>query len=158
MRGEGVAPLLRVNNITKRYAGVVALEAVSVTVFENEVVGLLGANGAGKTTLLDVIGGEQSSDSGSVALAERALTGPPHARARQGLARTFQHPKVAPELTILENVAVGLAVRQLASLRGALAIARTVVTGRGEYQLAVEACAAVGLDRIHRRAESLSFG
>ena len=89
------AVALAVNGVSKRYTGVTALSNVSMAVARGEIVGLLGANGAGKSTLLDVIGGEQTPDSGEVQLSGRRLSGPAHSRARRGLARTFQQPHVA---------------------------------------------------------------
>lgn len=151
---------LSVEHVTKRYAGVVALSDVSMSVARGEVVGLLGANGAGKSTLLDIIGGEQAADEGEVVLAGRRLSGPPHRRARLGLARTFQQPKVAMDLTVAENVAVGLAVRDLSNVwRTLRTMARAVVTGRtrGMEDVAA-ACDAVGLRDLDRPAQLLSFG
>lgn len=150
--------ILRVDQVTKRFEGVVAVDNVSIGVAEREIVGLLGANGAGKTTLLDVIGGEQRADAGAVLLDAMPMNGPPHARAKQGLARTFQHPKVSPELTVLENVAVGLAGKDLSGLSAFRSILSAVLTGRRPLEAVRTACNDVGLDRLDRPARLLSFG
>jgi branched-chain amino acid transport system ATP-binding protein len=153
-------PVLAVAGISKRFGGVQALHDVSFSVGSGEIIGLLGANGAGKTTLVDILGGEQTEDEGTVLLRGRPLSGLPHVRARLGLARTFQHPKFAPDLTILENVAVGLSVEMLASpWRTIRTIASSVLMGRERYRAPAEAaCASVGLDDIDRPASLLSFG
>ena len=80
----------------------------SFSVGPGEVIGLVGPNGAGKTTLVDCIFGTQQADSGTVALAGAALTGPSERRARQGLSRTFQHPQLAAELDAVDNIIPGL--------------------------------------------------
>jgi branched-chain amino acid transport system ATP-binding protein len=154
------APALSVAGVSKRFGGVQALHDVSFDVGAGEIIGLLGANGAGKTTLVDILGGEQIADEGTVSLRGRQLRGLPHARARQGLARTFQHPKFAPDLTVLENVAVGLGVELLSSRwRTIRTIASAVITGRERHRAAAEAaCAAVGLRDVDRPASVLTFG
>jgi branched-chain amino acid transport system ATP-binding protein len=150
---------LSISRVTKRYAGVTALNSISLTVRPGEILGLLGANGAGKTTLLDIVGGEQTPDEGTVTLGGRTLTGPPYSRARLGLSRTFQHPKVSGELSVLENVAVGLAVSQLSGFAMTWSMLWAVVGGKASYRTrAREACEEVGLRSLERPAQLLSFG
>ncbi|MBY6386184.1 ATP-binding cassette domain-containing protein [Rhodococcus erythropolis] len=100
--------LLEVSGLHKSYGGVRAVDDVSFSVGPGEVIGLVGPNGAGKTTLVDCIFGTQQADSGTVALAGAALTGPSERRARQGLSRTFQHPQLAAELDAVDNIIPGL--------------------------------------------------
>ncbi|MET4047483.1 ABC transporter ATP-binding protein [Rhodococcus sp. 1163] len=100
--------LLSVDGITKRYGGVTAVDDVSFTLPAGSVLGLVGPNGAGKTTLVDCIVGTQEASSGVVALEGRALESGPTTRAQAGLARTFQHPQLALELTPVENIIPGL--------------------------------------------------
>jgi branched-chain amino acid transport system ATP-binding protein len=154
------APVLSVSGVSKRFGGVQALDDVSFDVRRGEIIGLLGANGAGKTTLVDILGGEQLADGGTVSLKGGALSGLPHIRARRGLARTFQHPKFSPELTILENVAVGLASDVLSSpWRTMRSIAASVFLGRDAYRLpAKAACESVALLDVDRPGIELSFG
>ncbi|WP_137722823.1 ABC transporter ATP-binding protein [Prescottella subtropica] len=113
------APLLEVCGLSKSYGGVKAVQNVSFTVGPGEVVALVGPNGAGKTTLIDIIFGTQRADAGEVRLLGRTLTGPAERRARQGLARTFQHPQVALELTAFENIVPGLYGRSIGSFPAA---------------------------------------
>jgi len=101
--------LLRCDGVGKRYGGVHAVSDVSIEVRAGEVVALIGPNGAGKTTLIDLITGQQPLTSGRVMMGGRELTGPPSRRARRsGFARTFQHPLLAMDLTVRENIRVGM--------------------------------------------------
>ncbi len=104
---EVTGPLLDVRNLTVRYGGVVAVDDVSFSVEEGQIVGLIGPNGAGKTTTIDALCGFHGYE-GSVALAGQDVVGySPHRRAVLGLARTFQLAGVADDLTVEENVQVG---------------------------------------------------
>lgn len=107
--------LLQAQGISKNYGGIHALRDVSITVREGEILGLVGPNGAGKTTLVDMITGHQSADTGEVFLKGEPLRGAPAVRARRGLGRTFQHPQLALELTVEENILVGAAAHRFAS-------------------------------------------
>ena len=94
-------------NLTVRYGGVVAVDNVSFSVEEGQIVGLIGPNGAGKTTTIDALCGFHGYE-GSVVLAGQDVVGySPHRRAVLGLARTFQLAGVADDLTVEENVQVG---------------------------------------------------
>jgi branched-chain amino acid transport system permease protein len=104
----GTKVVLSVKNISKGYGGVQALTNVSFEVAEGEIVGLVGPNGAGKSTLVDIITGVQTGDTGSVSLHGVELKEGPAFRAQRGMARTFQHPLLAPGLTVLDNVQLGL--------------------------------------------------
>ncbi len=151
---------LKIDGIYKRYGGVEALRGVSFEVHDGEILGLIGANGAGKTTLLDIVGGEQSADTGVITLRGAPLSGAPHKRARGGLARTFQHPRVNLDLTIFENVAVGLAVKQMATSWKAITLPLLAMTSgaRPARDLVEAACAEVGLAKLDRPSRILSFG
>ncbi|RLE55760.1 MAG: ABC transporter ATP-binding protein [Candidatus Methanomethylicota archaeon] len=101
-------PLLKVENVTKRFGGLVALDTVSFHVNEGEIVGLIGPNGAGKTTMFNVITGYYKPESGRVYFKGEDITGkPPYVIAKKGIGRTFQIVKPLPGLTVLENVVVG---------------------------------------------------
>ena len=153
-------PPLTIRRVSKHYGGVEALRDVSFALDLGGIVGLIGANGAGKSTLLDIIGGEQPQDSGEVLLDGVPLIGSPHERARRGLARTFQHPKVSLDMTVFENVAVGLAVREMSTKWQAMTLPlKAIVTGRTPSRAEVEeACREVGLTDLDRPARLLSFG
>jgi ABC-type branched-subunit amino acid transport system ATPase component len=104
---SSTGPLLEVRNLTVRYGGVTAVDDVSLSVYEGQIVGLIGPNGAGKTTTIDALCGFHGCE-GTVLLDGLDLGGrPPHIRAGLGLARTFQLAGVADDLTVEENVQVG---------------------------------------------------
>jgi branched-chain amino acid transport system ATP-binding protein len=101
--------VLEVRRITKRFGGLTALSDVGFTVARGELVGLVGPNGAGKSTLFNIIAGAFPPTSGNVLLETRDITRlPSHARARRGIARTFQQVTLFSELTAIENVLQGL--------------------------------------------------
>ena len=124
--------LLETVGLTKRFGGVVAVNAVDLAVPEGQIFGLIGPNGAGKTTLINLISGHFTADAGVIRLGGTDVTRlRPHQLAKQGIARTFQAIRLFKGLTVLENVLVGRYVRSpsdvLASLlpfRGAGAAER----------------------------------
>ncbi|WP_320066095.1 ABC transporter ATP-binding protein [Micromonospora sp. RTGN7] len=99
--------LLVGRGLAKRYDGVTALADVSFELRAGEILGLVGPNGAGKTTLVDLISGAQAATSGELLLRGQQLTGPASRRARAGLSRTFQHPQLAPRLSVRDNLLLG---------------------------------------------------
>ncbi len=101
----GPAVDLTVENLSKRYGGVQALDDVSLHVGPGEILGIIGPNGAGKTTLANALTGTIDVDAGSIYLSGRDLTGAAaHDIARSGIARTFQTPQVPADLTIVQIV------------------------------------------------------
>ena len=103
-----MAPLLSVEHVTRRFGGLVALEAVSLAVDEGEIAGLIGPNGAGKTTAFNVVTRLYRPDEGRVLFdGTDVLRRPAHRIARLGIARTFQNLVLFPPMTVLENVMVG---------------------------------------------------
>jgi ABC-type branched-subunit amino acid transport system ATPase component len=110
------AGVLDVQHLTVRYGGVRAVGDVTVSVEGGKVVGLIGANGAGKTSLIDAVSGFTSA-LGRVSLGGRDLTGlPPHGRARAGLARTWQGGELFDEISVRDNLRVGVEHVHLGSL------------------------------------------
>lgn len=100
--------ILELRNVTKRFGGLTAVDNVSLSVQEGEILGLIGPNGAGKTTLVNVITGADSLTKGEVIFEDQQIGHKPaHQRGRMGLARTFQVTKPFRSLTVRENVAVG---------------------------------------------------
>ncbi len=105
-------PLLSIQNVGRRFSGLVALKGVSFDVEEGQIVGLIGPNGAGKTTLINAITGITRPSEGDVRLNGQSLVGrKPHEIARIGVARTFQHIRLFTDMTVLQNVMVGLHTR-----------------------------------------------
>ena len=103
-----MSPLLEVRDVTKRFGGVTAVDSVSLTLEDGEAVGLIGANGAGKTTLFRMIAGELSTTEGTILFEGAPLPRRPDARARLGMARTFQLVELFGGLTVLDHLLVAL--------------------------------------------------
>jgi ABC-type branched-subunit amino acid transport system ATPase component len=134
------AELLSVRGVVRRFGGVTALAGVDLTVNAGEVLGLIGPNGSGKTTLVNCISGVMPITSGKVALGGRDITHWSRVRrARAGVARTFQNLQLFRDLTVSENIGVGLnaarrgarkreVVRELMVRLGVEALARVVVS------------------------------
>ena len=100
--------LLEINNVTKDFGGLKALNDVSLQIRDREIISLIGPNGAGKTTLFNCITGTMPPDSGSIIFKGIELLGlQPHEVARNGIARTFQHIRLFNRMTVLDNVMVG---------------------------------------------------
>jgi branched-chain amino acid transport system ATP-binding protein len=104
-----MAALLTVQDLTKYFSGLAALDKVSFEIREGEIVGLIGPNGAGKTTLFSIIAGSQPPTAGRIAYDGRDITGIKSFRAvREGIARTHQITRPFKSMTVRENVEVGL--------------------------------------------------
>jgi branched-chain amino acid transport system ATP-binding protein len=102
--------LLEVENVSKAFGGVLAINRVSFNLYQGEVLGLIGPNGAGKSTLFNLITGIFKPDTGRIRFNERDITGiAPYRICQSGIARTFQLVKPFSRLTSLENVMVGRA-------------------------------------------------
>ena len=102
-------PLLRIDAVTKRFGGFVALDNVSVDIRPGERLGLIGPNGSGKTTLINCICGALRLDAGTVTFrGEDVSRLPPHVRTRRGIARSFQIPRPFKSMTVAENLMVAL--------------------------------------------------
>ena len=101
-------PILTLDSVTKRFSQLSAVDAVSLSIEEGEVRGLVGPNGAGKTTLFNVITGFLPASGGRVLFRDRNITrAPVHARVRRGIARTFQTPQLFAEMSARDNVLIG---------------------------------------------------
>lgn len=104
--------MLRLNGITKIFGGLIALEDVSLSVASGSITGIIGPNGAGKTTLFNIITGLYTQTSGEVYLGEKNISlFAPEVLAGLGLVRTFQNVELFGQMTVLENVMVGLHTR-----------------------------------------------
>ena len=112
-------PVLRVRNLQKSFAGIVAASNINVDVADGEVVGIIGANGAGKTVFVNMITGYLKPTSGSIEFSGREITGiRPRDATRIGVCRSFQISQVFMTMTVLENllIAVSLAGKERKSL------------------------------------------
>jgi branched-chain amino acid transport system ATP-binding protein len=118
--------ILNVNNLTMKFGNLAAVEDVSLSVHQGEIVGLIGPNGAGKTTFFNCLTGYLNPRSGSIRFNSHEITGlRPNKICRQGLARTFQIVQVFREMTTWENVIVGAFCR---TTDAALAYEQTLET------------------------------
>jgi branched-chain amino acid transport system ATP-binding protein len=101
-------PLLKLENVTKRFGGLTAVNQVSLTIDHGEFIGIVGPNGSGKTTLFNVISGVFFPEEGKVIFDDLDITRlPPFKRAPLGIGRTFQIPRPFASATVRENIAVG---------------------------------------------------
>ena len=100
--------LLELSKVSRSFGGLAAVKAVDFSVEAGEIVGLIGPNGAGKTTLFNLITGAYRPNAGAIRFEGTEISKlPPHARCKLGIARTFQLVRPFPNLTVLDNVAVG---------------------------------------------------
>jgi branched-chain amino acid transport system permease protein len=120
------APLLSVEQLLKRFGGLEAVSRVGFNVKAGEIVGLIGPNGAGKSTVFNLITGTLKSDAGKIAFLGQDITRAGQRRiAQAGIARTFQHVKLRPSMSLIDNVLLGTYVRTRAGfLSGALRLDR----------------------------------
>ena len=107
-----MSPLLSLHDVSKRFRGLVAVDAVSFDVEAGELFAIIGPNGAGKTTLFNMIAGAIAPDTGSIRFAGESIGGlPPDVVCRRGIGRTFQIVRPFPSLTVEDNVVVGALLR-----------------------------------------------
>lgn len=103
-----MTPFLTVQDVTKRFEGLVAVADVSFQVGEGELVSIIGPNGAGKTTLFNLLTGQLAPSGGRIIFEGRDISRlPPHRRAQLGFGRTFQISQPLTSLTVIENVMIG---------------------------------------------------
>ncbi len=145
--GIPVTHQLVADGVCKYFGGLRAVDEVSLTIDQGEILGLIGPNGSGKTTFINVITGHLAATRGRVHMGEVDVTGwPPHRLPHVGIARTFQVTRLFKQLTVLENVeaaAVTVGARARSQAR----------------ELAMTALARVGLaERSHRQSRTLPHG
>ncbi|MGK8705863.1 branched-chain amino acid ABC transporter ATP-binding protein/permease [Metapseudomonas otitidis] len=151
--------LLEARDVTRRFGGLVANDAMNLEVHAGEILALIGPNGAGKSTLFNQLSGVDTPTSGEVLFRGQRINGIPSRRiARMGMSRTFQHVKLLPEMSVLENVALGAHLR---GSKGVFAAALRLDRAEearllGEARRQLER---VGLgDSLHVEAGSLALG
>ena len=156
---EPGAPVLEASGLRKVFGGLVAVDRLGLTLAAREIVGLIGPNGAGKSTTFDLLTGVARPTAGQVAFMGQALHhATPAMVARLGMARSFQHVKLVPGMSVIENVAIGAHLRGRASPVAALLRLDRAEEARlfGE---AWRQLARVGLlDHADQPADSLALG
>ena len=156
-----MTPLLEVAGLTRRYAGLVAVDGLDMAVMPGGVHAVIGPNGAGKTTLFNMVSGLVVPSAGQIRLDGQDVTGlAAERRARLGLARTFQNIRVFAAMTVLENALTGLHARLASGLAG---VVLRLPGFRAEERRAVTRARAaldlVGLaDKAGQQAQALSYG
>ena len=153
--------LLRTQGLTRRFAGLVAVDGVDLSVAAGGVHAVIGPNGAGKTTLFNLISGLVAPSAGRIWLGDAELTTlAPERRAALGMGRTFQNIRVFGGMTALENVLTGMQTRMAAGLGAVLLrLPRFRAEERRAVARARAALEVVGLaDKADRRAGGLSYG
>ena len=152
-RGDDAAVLpaewLSVRDVTVRFGGRVAVDAVSLHVGAREIVGLIGANGAGKSSLMNAIGGFVPSTGTVEVLGHDLRRRAPYRRARVGLGRGFQSARLYDDLTVRETVLVALEARERTPIVSSmLAFPRSSARERAKRSEAADIIRYVGLDRF----------
>jgi ABC-type branched-subunit amino acid transport system ATPase component len=103
-----VTPILELQNVTKRFGGLIAVKNVSFTMNDGEILFIIGPNGAGKTTVFNLLSGFFHPNEGTILFQGKDISKlAPHRAARLGIGRTFQIVKPLPNLTVLQNVMLG---------------------------------------------------
>ncbi|MDN5844596.1 MAG: ABC transporter ATP-binding protein, partial [Alcaligenaceae bacterium] len=148
--------LLEVQDLVKRFGGLMATDHANLTVRHGEIHALIGPNGAGKTTLIHQLSGVLSPDGGHILFAGQAITRMPmHKRVRRGLVRSFQITSIFQRLSILDNIALAIQAGE----GGGLGFWRPARADHARYRQAAEMAARVGLgEQLHHEAGSLSHG
>lgn len=157
----GHRPLLEVDDVTLRFGGVVALDQVSFSIVNGDILGLIGPNGAGKTTCFNAMTGVYRPTLGQIRFEGHSVTGrKKHEITRMGIARTFQNIRLFPEMTALENTMVGVDARHRTSVPGALfRLPRHWREERIAREKAMELLQFVGIvDRAGEVARNLAYG
>ena len=113
--------ILEVQNLTKQFGGLTANQNISMTFEKNSITAVIGPNGAGKTTFFNMITGIYQPTSGSILLENERIDGlKPHDVSKQGISRTFQNIRLFDEMSVLENVLVGMYTHLKAGVMGIL--------------------------------------
>ena len=153
--------LLSLQSVTRRFGGLVAVDAVDLEVADGGVTAVIGPNGAGKTTLFNLISGFQTPNSGRIIFAGNDITArPPETIAAAGLVRTFQLVQLFQNLSVLENVEVGCHLHTEGGFWSALLRTRRTRQAEREVEArARELLGFVGLETaVDAEASALSYG
>jgi len=153
--------LLTVDKLSKRFGGLKAVNEVSFSVTAGSIKALIGPNGAGKTTLFNLISGVISPDSGIINFCGEHVQGlRPHQVAAKGMARTFQHIRLFPKMSVLENIMIGRHIHSKAGfVAGMLSIPYTWSEEKKIREKSREIMAFLDLEKLaDAEATSLSYG
>ncbi|HEV8095715.1 MAG TPA: ABC transporter ATP-binding protein [Burkholderiales bacterium] len=156
-----MSALLEARNVSKRFGGVQALDAISFSIERGAIYGLIGPNGAGKTTLFNTLTGIYPTDGGAFVFDGKPLAGlAPDRVAKAGIARTFQNIRLFANLSAMENVMIGRHVRTRAGVIGAVLRGRRTRAEEAAIEhRAVELLDYVGIRaRANDAAGSLPYG
>ena len=145
--------LLTLDNVSRRFGGLNAVNGVSFSVEQGEIVGLIGPNGAGKTTLINLITGVHPATAGRVSFEGHDITrAKPYQIARRGLARTFQIVQPFPKMTVLDNVAAAaLFCGHAGNVREARDIAREYLAFTGLADMADRPATSLTLNLMYSK-------
>ncbi len=153
--------LLSVEDVTRRFGGLIAVNAVSFEVRPGEIFGLIGPNGAGKTTMFNLLSGLTPASGGEVRFAGERITGlPPYKIAQRGVARTFQNIRLFGNLSALENVKIAQHTHTRSGVwAGVFNAGAARVEEPKVLKKATELLELVGLlDRAGEQAKNFSYG
>ncbi|GIW35092.1 ATP-binding cassette domain-containing protein [Meiothermus sp.] len=157
--GQAGEVVLEVDNLTKRFGGLLAVNGMSFQLRRGEILALIGPNGAGKSTCFNMITSVYAPSEGAVRFKGQVISGRmPYEVHRLGIARTFQHPHLFPEMSVLENAALGTYAR---TQRGLVA---SMLGWQGSEEKAALAEAYRALERVglaqiaHQKADGLAIG
>jgi branched-chain amino acid transport system permease protein len=156
------AAMLETAGLTKRFGGITAVRQLDLIVPAHTVVGLIGPNGSGKTTFFNLVTGLERPDSGRVLFMGEEITGlPAHAIVEKGIARTFQTLRLFNNMTVLENVLVGMHARTRTNAVGAVVRSPAVrAEEAAAREWALEVLSIFGnrlIPRVNHLASSLSY-
>ncbi|HEY5307103.1 MAG TPA: ATP-binding cassette domain-containing protein, partial [Casimicrobiaceae bacterium] len=142
-RSPYTGPLLDVRKARKQFGGLVAVNNLSFAIRQGEILGLIGPNGAGKSTTFSLISGALMLTSGDIVFRGSSIGGAaPYEIARRGIGRTFQHVKLIPQMTVLDNVALG------AYLRGGTGVVRAALNLDAAEEARTRSEAARTIERV----------
>ena len=155
-------PMLETVGLTKRFGGITAVKGIDLTILPHTVVGLIGPNGSGKTTFFNLVTGLDTPHGGRVLFMGDDVTGlPAHVIVERGIARTFQTLRLFGNMTVLDNVLVGMHARTRASALGAVVRPPSVrAEEAATREWAMEVLGVFGnrlIPRVNHIASSLSY-